>query len=143
MNPGSELDVLEAARDLTGGVGEDLAVLSRDDRGELVGAFTQELAKREEHSGSFGQRGVSPVLGGGHCRCDGAVDLVAGGQIHLGAHHPRRGVVDEGRSAGGAWGLTAVDPVSDSPSLWDELCHGCRLRAKCTHHKRMFAMLQR
>src|SRR5665647_2740188 len=47
-----------------------------------------------------------------------------GGQIHLGAHHPRRRVVDEGRSAGGAWGLAAADPVSDS------LRHGCRLRAK-------------
>ena len=44
-----ELDVLQAAGDLAGGVGEHLAVLGGDDRGQLVGAVVQQLAEGEQH----------------------------------------------------------------------------------------------
>ena len=45
---GGELDVLEAARDLARRVGEHLAVLGGDDRGQLVGALCSS-SRKEEH----------------------------------------------------------------------------------------------
>ena len=64
-DPGGELDVLQAARDLAGGVAEDLAVLGGDDGGQLVGAGVQQLAEGEQHGGPARQRGRTPLLGRG------------------------------------------------------------------------------
>ena len=88
-----ELDVLQAAGDLAGGVGEHLAVLGGDDRGQLVGVRraaargtrtappSAATARRERHSRAaalaLADRGVD--LGG-----DGQVDLaglLAGGRV--------------------------------------------------------------
>ena len=56
--PAGELDHLEAALHLAAGVGEHLAVLVRDDRGQLVDARVDQLAEREQHLGPAGQRGL-------------------------------------------------------------------------------------
>jgi hypothetical protein len=53
-DPARELDHLLAARDLTTSVAQDLAVLRRDDRRELVGARVEQLAEAEEHPGALG-----------------------------------------------------------------------------------------
>ena len=45
-DPAGELDHLEPARDLAHRVGEHLAVLGREDPGDLLAAFVQELADR-------------------------------------------------------------------------------------------------
>ena len=47
--PAGELDHLEAAVHLAARVGEHLAVLARDQRGELVAVGVDELAEREQH----------------------------------------------------------------------------------------------
>ena len=55
-----ELHDLLAAADLAERVGEHLAVLGGDDRGELVLAGVQQLAEGEQHLRPLGQRGVPP-----------------------------------------------------------------------------------
>ncbi len=60
-----ELDDLQAARDLTEGVGVDLAVFGRDQGGEGVAVGVQQLPEPEEHVGALDQRRVPPGGEGG------------------------------------------------------------------------------
>ena len=66
----SEFDDLLPAADLTEGVGEHLAVLGGDDRGELGGALLEQLAQAEEDVGALDQARLAPGgEGGGACAC--------------------------------------------------------------------------
>ena len=60
-DPAGELDHLLAAGHLAERVGEHLAVLGGDDRGQLVLAGVQQLPEREQDLGPPGQRGVPPL----------------------------------------------------------------------------------
>ena len=74
---GGELDVLDAAADLALGVGEHLAVLAGDDRGELVLPLDQQFADPEEDVGALGQAGGPPSGQGGAGGRDGFLDRAA------------------------------------------------------------------
>ena len=74
--PRGELDVLQPAGDLADRVGQHLAVLGGDDRGQVVGPLVQQLAEREEHRGPLGQRRTAPLAGGLARRGDGGLDLL-------------------------------------------------------------------
>ena len=91
---GGELDVLEAAADLALGVGEHLAVLARDDRGEFVLALDEQLAQPEEHVGALDEPRGAPRGKGGGGRRDRLLDLVAVRERDLGCCAPGRGVED-------------------------------------------------
>ncbi len=113
-DPARELHHLQAAHDLTEGVGEDLAVLGGDDRGELVLAGVEQLPEGEQHARAHGERGVPPLAEGPVGRLDGEVHLRGGGKLDLAGHRPGRGVVDlAGTPRELARGL-AVDPVRDA-----------------------------
>ena len=93
------------------GVGEHLAVLGGDDRGELVLAGVEQLAEREQHLGAPGQRGVPPRREG---RLRGRDDVLAvgrGGQGELGGHLAGGRVGDVGEPVGAALEHGAVGPV--------------------------------
>ena len=87
-----ELDDLEAAGDLAERVGDDLAVLGGEDRGELVLAGVEDLAEREQHLLALAQRRVGPAgecgLGGLH----GDVDVGRRGEAHLARTTPLAGL---------------------------------------------------
>ena len=79
-----ELDVLEAAGHLAQRVGQHLAVLGREVRGDLLAVGVDQLAEVEHHLRAARQRRRPPrrerVGGGG----DGGVDLLDRGQLDLG-----------------------------------------------------------
>ena len=56
-----ELDDLEPAGDLAAGVGEHLAVLGGEDRGELALAAVEQLAEGEHHRLPLGDGGLAPA----------------------------------------------------------------------------------
>ena len=60
-NAARELDDLEAARQLAVRVGEHLAVLARDERGELVEVRVEQLLEAEHHAGPFQRARVGPA----------------------------------------------------------------------------------
>ncbi len=76
-NAGGELDDLEAAGGFALGVGEDLAVLAVDERGDLVEAALEDLAEAEEDAGAAQRRLGGPLREGGGGGGDGGVDLGA------------------------------------------------------------------
>jgi hypothetical protein len=75
-----EVDDLEPAADLAEGVAQVLAVLGGDDRGEVLRAEREQLAKPEHHLGAFRQRRRPPRRKGrGRSRYRG-VDVVGRGE---------------------------------------------------------------
>ena len=98
-----ELGDLEATGDLTEGVGEDLAVLGGDQRGDVLLALVEQLAEPEEHLGALGQRDAAPAGGPGLVRGgDDLVDEVGRGEVELAALHAGGGVEDRAGALGGA-----------------------------------------
>ena len=87
-----ELDVLDAAADLALGVGEDLAVLVREDRGELVLALDEQVAELEEHVGPLDEARGAPSGQRGLRGGDRLVDLGGRGERDLGATSPVAGL---------------------------------------------------
>ena len=70
-----ELDRLEAAHDLGEGVREGLAVVARDERGQLLAVLVHERAEGEEDVAAGDERHVAPGREGGLGGGDGGVDL--------------------------------------------------------------------
>ena len=99
-DPAGELDHLEPSRDLAHRVGEHLAVLGRQQPGEVLAMLVEELADPEVDLGLARERGRAPGgerrLGGG----DGAVDLLDGGEVDGAGLLARRGVPNGAAAAG-------------------------------------------
>ena len=106
-----ELDDLDAALDVTLGVGDGLAVLDRQQLGQLIGVGVDQLDELHHHAGAALRVPRGPFLlrldGGGDC----GVDVGGRRQEHLGLHLTGARI----EHVGGAGGLTgraaAVDEV--------------------------------
>ncbi|GLK26048.1 hypothetical protein GCM10017607_33670 [Microbacterium thalassium] len=109
---GGELDVLDAAADLALRVREHLAVLAREDRGQLVLTLDQQLAEPEEHVRALDQPGGAPRREGRLGGRDGGLDLVGGGERDLGGDLAGGGVEDRSGAICGTR-LLAGDHVAD------------------------------
>ena len=100
--------------DLAGRVGEDLAVLARDDPRELGLALLQQLADAEQDVGPLGQRRRPPGgerLGG---RGDRRVHLLGRGEVDLVRLLPRRRVEDGAGAPRLARDDLPADPMADA-----------------------------
>jgi hypothetical protein len=108
-----ELDHLEAAGDLAHRVGVHLAVLARDDRGQLVLAGVDQLAEREQHLRTPRKRRGAPRAGGAGGGRDhgGRVGLARQGDPS--GHLTGRRVGHVGPAGGLAGQGGAVGPVHD------------------------------
>ena len=109
-----ELDALEAALHLAGRVGQRLAVLRGDDRGQLVLAAHHRLAHREQHVGALAERAVAPRPLRLDRDRDGRVHLLDGGEIDLRGDGSGGRVVDGAGAAGRARRGAAGDDVCDA-----------------------------
>ena len=110
-----ELGDLEATGHLAEGVGEDLAVLGGDQRGDVLLALVEQLAELEEHLGALGERDAAPLRGPGRVGGgDDLVDEVGRGEVELAALHPGGRVEDGAGALGGALPRSAVDQVGDA-----------------------------
>jgi hypothetical protein len=108
-----ELQVLEAASELAQGIGRDLAVLGREQGGDVAAMVLHEVPDAEHDFGPLRQRGRPPARKRGLRGGDGAVHLVGRGEVHplrLGAC---RGIEDGAPAAGGTGDGVAPDPVAD------------------------------
>ena len=110
----SELDDLHATGDLTQSVGEHLAVLLGDDRGNFLLASVENLAEGEENRCALGQRGVAPAREGGLGGGNGVVENLRTGEIDSLGDLAGGGVVDIARALGRAFPELSVNPVSDA-----------------------------
>ena len=120
-----ELGDLEASSDLAEGIGEDLAVLGGDDRGDLLLVGVEELAELEEDLGALGQGGGLPVvLPRGPGGADDLVDEGGGGEVERAGLLAGGGVVDRAGALGRALPWGTVDEVSDACRV-----HGSHFRS--------------
>ena len=90
---------------------EHLAVLARDQRGQLVLVGGDELAEAEHHLGALGERGGAPLLGGLRRRLDRAVDVVGRGERDAGDDLAGGRVGHLAVTLGGALVAPSADPV--------------------------------
>jgi hypothetical protein len=111
------LNDLETALHLALRVGEDLAVLLREDRGDVVPALVDKLAYREQELLALGERYAAPARERLFGRLHGAIDLLDRGEVHLLRLHPKRGVVDRAAAARLAGDNLPADPVAHAPEL--------------------------
>ena len=74
--PQAVLDHLEPARDLAERVGVHLAVLAREDAGDVVAVRVEELADAEEELGAPRERERAPGREASFAAGDGGVDLL-------------------------------------------------------------------
>ena len=111
-DPAGELDDLQAALHLAARVVEGLAVLARDDAGEVVAARGEQLAVGEHDGRALGERGGAPAGERRARRAGGAVDVGGGGERDPPRDLAGRGVVDVAEALGRRVGRT-VDPVAD------------------------------
>jgi hypothetical protein len=109
------LDDLQAADHLALRVVEHLAVLGRDDAGELGRVALDEVAEREHDPRAAGHRHVAPALESAARRLHGTVDVLRVGQHDLRLLRAGRGVEDGRRPRRGAGALPAADPVPNRP----------------------------
>src|ERR1019366_6837017 len=117
-NAACELDVLDAPRHLAPGVGDDLPVLRRDERSEVVAVLVEQIAECEEHGRALRQRSRPPLPKGSRSGLDGA-GLAAGGRVEDGTLFAR-----------GPFDYLATDPVTDP--LQAAIVAFCRVRAVST-----------
>jgi hypothetical protein len=116
-DPASELHDLHAADDFALRVGDHLAVLVRDDLGELVEVAVDEVPEGEHDARSPGQGHVAPAVVGLLRRLDRGVHVGRLGKDELGLRLALRRVPDLAPPGGGAGGLAAADPVLDGPHV--------------------------
>ncbi|OLE17654.1 MAG: hypothetical protein AUG88_06265 [Actinobacteria bacterium 13_1_20CM_4_68_12] len=112
-DPAAELDHLEPARDLALRVREYLAVLGREDLGDVLTVRVDECADAEEDLSLARERDGTPGGKGLLRSLDGAIDLFRGGEIDLARLDARRRVVDRAATARLAGHRRPVDPMGD------------------------------
>ena len=116
-----ELDDLEAALDVALGVGDDLAVLGREQLGQLVHARFHEALELEHDPRAALRIDQRPGLLRPQRRLDGAVHLGLGGQLDAGLDLAGVGVEHVAVAARSAGEGGAVDEMGD-------LTHGAAFR---------------
>ncbi|MPL73124.1 hypothetical protein SDC9_18917 [bioreactor metagenome] len=109
----ADLDHLEPALHVAARIGQGLAMLARDELGQLVHMRVDQVAEFHHHPGAALRVGRGPDRlrggGGGNRR----VEFRGGGERDARLHLARRRVVDVSETAGRARHQLAVDPVSD------------------------------
>ena len=125
-DPAAVLHDLEPARHLAQRVGEDLAVLAGEDRGDLLAPGMQQLADAEEELCPLRKRRLAP---GGECvprRLDGRIHLLHAREVDRAGLAPVRGVVDRAAAPGAAVDPAPADPVRDArrSGCVDDFGHG-------------------
>jgi hypothetical protein len=78
---------------LAASVGQHLAVLGGDQRGEFVNVRPHQLPEGEQDAGPLGQRTLRPAAESVGRRTDGVVDVAEFGQRHFSVLSPGRRVV--------------------------------------------------
>jgi hypothetical protein len=112
-----ELDDLHASGDLAQCVREDLAVLGREDLGELVLALVQQLAEREHDRLALRDGGVAPLRPRPARDADRVIHVCRRGEPHVLLHGAERGVEDLSGAVGCSGPRCAVDPVIEDRGL--------------------------
>src|SRR5919107_581943 len=121
--PRGELDILQAARDLPFGIGEHLAVLAREDGGELALALGQDFADPKEHIGALGQARGPPGGQRGLGGRDRFLNPGARGEHHLLFLLPGGGVEDGAEPSTSLMIMEQSLPASPaSMSRWYSCC---------------------
>jgi hypothetical protein len=110
-DPGRELDVLQPARNLAGGIAEHLAMLEGHERREFVAVRVEEFPEREEHRCAARQGRMPPLACSLRRRGHRSGELGGRGQIDLGGLQAGRRVVDRAGAARLSGGQGAVDPM--------------------------------
>jgi hypothetical protein len=110
---GRELQELDAALDLGGGVEQALAVLARDDLRDVGLPPVQHLAHPEEQRGAAGERHGPPLRERLPRDLDGAIELLDAREVHLVRLLARRGVVHGAHASRLPGNELAADPVAD------------------------------
>ncbi len=113
-DPAAVLDDLEPARHLAERVGEHLAVLAREDLGDLLAPRVQQLTDAEEELGPFRERGRPPGRESLPRCLDGRVDLLHARKVDGAGLAAGRGVEDRAAAAGAAVDPAPADPVRDA-----------------------------
>ena len=108
-----ELDDVDAARDLALRVGEDLAVLGGDHRGERVLVLVEQCEEVIQHARSADRRRVGPGGERGLGCCRRGVDFVDAAQCDLARDGTGGRVVDRLPAAARARDAAAIDVVAD------------------------------
>jgi hypothetical protein len=128
-----------ARGDLTARVGQDLAVLGGDQRGELVSPGVQQLTEAEEQLGAAGQRRVPPARERRDGGRDGGRDVRWRGERHAARQLSGGGVGHVGVAVPGSLVVLAGDPVGQRPRrLRGSLraCGGGRSRSSQASNRR-------
>ena len=108
-----ELGDLEAALDVALGVGHGLAVLAREQLGELVVVALHQLDELHHDAGAALRVGRGPFRLRGTGVLDGGADFGLGRQRDLGLDVAGHRLEDVGGAARGALDLLATDEMSD------------------------------
>ena len=112
-NAAGEFDHFEAALDVALGVGNGLAVLARQQIGELVVIALRQFEELHHHARAALRIGGAPLHLGGLGILDGGTNLGLGGQRHLGLDVAGHRLENVGRPARCALDLFAADEMSD------------------------------
>ncbi len=108
-----EFDDFEAALDVALGVGNGLAVLARQQVGELVVIALRQFEELHHHARAALRIGVGPFDLGVPGVLDGGANLGLGGQRHLGLDVAGHRLENVGCPPGRALDLFAADEMSD------------------------------
>ena len=91
---GSVLDHFQAAEHVAFGVGQGLALFTRQDGSHFLDVFADQLLVLQENAGTGADGGVAPGLEGFLGGCNSGVQLFLGGHRHAGDDFLRGGVDD-------------------------------------------------
>jgi hypothetical protein len=112
-NAAGEFDHFEAALDVALGVGNGLAVLARQEIGELVVVALRQFKELHHHPRPALRIGCTPFGLRGFGILDRGAKLGLGGERHLGLDVAGHRLEDVSKPPGSALDLTAADKMSD------------------------------
>src|SRR6185436_8281402 len=112
-NPARELDHLDAPRDFTARVGEHLAMLARDDRGEIVDVLVEQRFEFEQHTRALQRRCLGPCRQRAACRLNRSARLLLGSEADVRAHATSCRVEHCSCATGRAGAQTSIDEMTE------------------------------